>query len=319
MNRINQGFEILIRNCADVLPNDTVLVISDSDTESLGATLATIAQTHAAAVRHHSISRLAIHGLEPPGWIADLMVQSTVIFCLTRMSLAHSKARFVACERGARFLSLPDFSVATLESAALRADFRGIERQATELASAFTRGSLIHLTTDAGTDLVMSIAGRQGNAAPGWCNGPGSLASPPDAEANVAVVEDATNGVVVVDGSIPHPRLGLLTEPLTLVIGSGRVQKILGLRSAVLEEIYALGGDGSRVVAEFGVGLNPHARLCGAMLEDEGTLGTAHLGMGSNATIGGANHVAFHLDHVIRDVNITVDARQIMRTGKIMF
>jgi len=64
-------------------------------------------------------------------------------------------------------------------------------------------------------------------------------------------------------------------------------------------------------VAELGIGLNPLAELSGAMLEDEGCLGTAHLGMGSNATIGGENEVPFHLDHVIRDACIEIDGKPI--------
>ena len=45
------------------------------------------------------------------------------------------------------------------------------------------------------------------------------------------------------------------------------------------------------------------------MLEDEGCAGTIHLGFGSNATIGGRNEVAFHLDFVVRRPSVWIDAR----------
>ncbi len=39
--------------------------------------------------------------------------------------------------------------------------------------------------------------------------------------------------------------------------------------------------------AEFGIGLNPKARLCATNLEDLGRLGNCHVGIGSNFAIGG--------------------------------
>jgi len=51
------------------------------------------------------------------------------------------------------------------------------------------------------------------------------------------------------------------------------------------------------------------------MLPDEGCLGTVHIGIGSNATIGGENNVPFHLDHVLKEPNITIDDEIIMYDG----
>jgi len=57
------------------------------------------------------------------------------------------------------------------------------------------------------------------------------------------------------------------------------------------------------------------AELKGTMLEDEGTLGTIHLGIGSNKTIGGLNEVAFHLDHIIKEATVYIDGNIIMVDG----
>ena len=74
----------------------------------------------------------------------------------------------------------------------------------------------------------------------------------------------------------------------------------------------------SRIIGEFGIGLNPNAELCGMMLPDEGCLGTVHFGIGSNSTIGGKNEVSFHLDHVIKDPSIIIDGSKIMDEGKLI-
>ena len=73
-----------------------------------------------------------------------------------------------------------------------------------------------------------------------------------------------------------------------------------------------------RVLAEFGIGLNPLAKLTGIMLTDEGALGTIHLGFGSNSTVGGANEVDFHLDFVIKNPTVILDKNIILEKGNLI-
>ena len=258
-----------------------------------------------------------MHGQEPPKDVADEMVESAVVFGVTKMSMAHSQARFRASQAGMRYLSLPDYSIDVLASPALRADFRALTSFSNRLADLLTAGHEVTLRTELGTDLTCNITGRTANAAPGWCCGPGTLASPPDAETNIAIVEDSSNGTIVVDGSIPCPELGLLQAPLRLTVEKGRVVQVEGRLADVLNHVFdCLGNPATRVIAEFGIGLNPMAKLRGFMLEDEGCLGTAHLGIGSNPTIGGKNDVPFHLDHIVRYVTVDIDGYTIIENGQ---
>ena len=68
-------------------------------------------------------------------------------------------------------------------------------------------------------------------------------------------------------------------------------------------------------MAEFGIGLNPKAELCGRMLEDEGCMGTVHFGFGSNSTIGGKNKINFHLDLVMKEPTVMIDGKVIIQKG----
>ena len=87
----------------------------------------------------------------------------------------------------------------------------------------------------------------------------------------------------------------------------------------MLNQVFSSAGDDrARIVAEIGIGLNPNAKLCGSMLEDEGCAGTAHVGIGANSTIGGQNQVPFHLDHIIREVSIELDGVPIVVEGKLI-
>jgi len=316
-NEFYKGIEALVHRCADLQTQEHVLVISNPQTSTIAMAVCEAALKVTKNVRHQVVEEALMHGQDPPADLAWQMLSSDVIFCLTRQSLVHTQARHQACLKGSRFLSLPDYSMEVLESPAMRADFRKLSFIAQRIADIFTKGDQLRLLTKKGTLLTASIKGRVGNPAPGWCWAPGSLASPPDAEANVALSENNSHGMLVVDGSVPCPQLGLLRSPLTLNVENGRVVNITGEKSEILNHLFDQAGPLARVLAEFGLGLNPLAKLCGSMLEDEGCLGTAHIGIGSNSTIGGKNNVPFHLDHVIREATVEVDGTVLMEEGSL--
>ena len=261
-----------------------------------------------------------MHGVEPPAPVAAAMKAADVIFCVTPSSLAHTQARFAATETGARYLSLPDYSINVLESAALMADFRGLQDDCERLGRHLDPGQSVQVKTPAGTDITFSIQGRSSNHAPGYVEAPGSLGSPPDAEINIAPIETTVSGRAVIDGSIPVRHIGLLEASVTLVFKDGAVVDVEG-EPEMVETVNAMFdrvGPKARILGEFGIGLNPLAELCGVMLEDEGTRGTVHLGIGSNATIGGKNHVPFHVDFIMRDADVYIDGTHVLHCHEIL-
>jgi leucyl aminopeptidase (aminopeptidase T) len=310
------GAERIVGHCAGLRAGERALVLCDPGTRAVGAALAAAARAITAAedVEVLEIPPLRMHGDEPPAAAADAMLAADVVFGATAFSLAHARARVAATAAGARYLSLPDLTPERLGSAALDADFRALTPLADAYAARFTAGAALTITSRAGTHLRCAIGGRAGNAAPGWTDAPGGLASPPDAEANVAPLEDGSDGVIVVDGSIPHPDFGLLDHAVELVVRAGRVVDVAGPGAAGLRALLGAAPENA-VVAEIGVGLNPRAALSGAMLEDEGCAGTVHVGIGGNAGLGGANAASFHLDHVLRAPTLEVDGERLIDAG----
>ncbi len=71
-------------------------------------------------------------------------------------------------------------------------------------------------------------------------------------------------------------------------------------------------------VAELGVGLNPQARLCGLMLEDEGVLGVVHIGIGTNITLGGHVKSKVHYDLFMHGATLDVDGQIVLRDGDLI-
>ena len=311
----------LVFHCGFLSDRDTVLIICNPKTEAIARGLEKIALSLSSNVDVDVISDLAIHGSEPPNETEKKMLKSTLIICLTKMSLAHTKARFRSTVNGSRFLSLPDFSDEILVSPALMTDFH----KEFDIVDAFTKklsdGRRVTITSDLGTKLTADIVGRSGNCCPGFVKEPGDLGSPPDIEANISPIEEKSSGQIVVDGSIACPEIGLLGQPVILTIKDGLIKKWFSENKdtiAALDKMFnSISDRRTRYLAEIGIGLNPNAQLTGSMLTDEGALGTMHFGFGSNSTVGGVNNVPFHLDFVIRDATLEIDGECLINQGSI--
>ncbi len=315
---VRAGADILIKTCGGLRSGEAVTVVYDATTEEVARVLLESATALTARVIPVKITPLSMHGQEPPQDAAEAMASSDLCLGVTAKSMAHTQARFAAAKKGARYLSLPDYSLSLLASPSLRADYHLCAGKARQIAGAFTRGRRVRVTSPAGTDIVMDIKGRIGNCCPGFVEKPGELGSPPNIESNVSPIEDSAQGTVIVDGSIPYPGLGLLKKPIHLEVRRGLITNFTGDKTTVakLRRLFdAVGTNKTRVLAECGVGLNSLAELTGVMLTDEGAAGTMHFGFGSNATVGGKNAVPFHLDFVFRRPSLDVDGKVLIEEG----
>lgn len=312
------GCKILVERCAKLQIDDSALILYDERTEEISRLLEKVVIERCKKTMIMEVVGIEIHGQEPPQKIVEAMLESTVIFCLTSFSLAHTQARINTAKKGTKFLSLPQYNPRVLGGPELDADYENQTKLTNSIAECFSSGSIVELRSDKGTNLRMKIDGRSGNSYPGWCDGPGSLASPPDIEANIAPVELESNGVVIVNGSIAIPEIGLLKQPTTLKLENGRIIEFSGRYSSKLRHLFNELGTGADILGELGVGLNTKAKLSGNMLIDEGVWGTVHLGFGSNKTIGGKNIVNSHIDMIITDVDLLVDNHPIIISGSIV-
>jgi leucyl aminopeptidase (aminopeptidase T) len=248
------------------------------------------------------------------------MDQADLVAGLTFKSLAHTRTRLSFTDGGGRYLSLPGYTETLLNDPAVTADFHSQFSITKSIAEAFSKGSRVRVATAAGTDIQLDIAGRVGNCCPGFVSADYRLGSPPDIESNVSPVEDASEGIVVVDGSVACEEIGLLHAPITLHVAGGRIRRF---ESNILEYVETcerlfarVGSPLAYVLAECGVGLNPAATLTGNMLTDVGVLGCVHFGFGSNATVGGLNDVPFHIDFVFRQASLWIDGQAILLDGE---
>ena len=310
-----QGCKNLIK-CAGLQQHERALILVNESTRKMGELL--LSQFESDNLPQlQVIPDLAIHGEEPPESVLNAMKQHDVIFGMTKMSLAHTKSRVEAGLCGSRYLSLADYDMDVLSSPALAVDFSCLENISNEIAKQLSRANTVQITTALGTNVLFNIEHRTGNAAPGTCFNKGGLASPPDAEANIAPNEQFGSGRIVIDGSIPCAEIGLLKDSVVLDILDGKIINIEGnAEAASLKKLFERFSDQNvRQIAEVGIGLNPLAELKGSMLEDEGVFGTVHFGFGANVALGGKTSVPFHLDFILKHATIKLDDRTIMRDG----
>lgn len=196
----------------------------------------------------------------------------------------------------------------------MSADYEQIAEFSLSLAEQ-VRGSFnARVTTPLGTDLHMSLAGREWKVDTGKLRGRGVYGNLPAGEIYIAPNEDSAEGVLIIDKSFPGL---LLSDPVKLVFEKGRVTHIEGGEGErYLENAFARHGDTARVIAELGIGTNPMARLQGNIMTDEKVLGTIHIAVGRNDFIGGKNMSTTHIDGVISQPTLEIDGKVLINNGK---
>ena len=317
-NIYHKNIKKIISHCGRLSQDEMLLILFDQKTSGMANDFCKIANKITSKIELVKMKMEKVHGVEPNQKVAKKMLKSDLIICLTTMSIIHTKARKNASKKGARYLSLPLYEKNVVTNIAFKTDFKKIISLSKKIKKILDLGKKITVKTNLGTNIELNIKNRIANDAPGICYKKGTVASPPDAEVNIAPIENA-NGKIVVDGCIPIKQIGKLkkNKPISLIIKNGKIDKILGEQSAKLEKVFNnQKNDKSKIIGEFGIGLNPNAKISGIMLIDEGVKGTIHFGMGLS-TEGGKNYVPFHLDHIILNPIVDVDKRTIINQGRI--
>lgn len=303
----------IIFDLGNLKENESLYIISDDSTKDLGLIFSKISSNIGLKYTHDSILTSEINGTEPDQKISKKMLEHDLIIGITKFSLSHTNARYDAEKHGKRYLSLADFSLDVLMHKSLSTDYYKCSKNAEILSKKLSRANRLQIKTRAGTDIKFDISERTGNFAPGYVDEKIKLGSPPDIEANIAPIENKSNGVVVVDGSIPYPKLGKLQEPITLTIVNGHIESIQGKESVKnnLISLFNKYGKKSKILGEVGIGFNKKAHVIGNMLIDEGSFGTMHFGFGSNVALGGNNKISFHVDFVFYSNELYLDGQLI--------
>ena len=247
-----------------------------------------------------------VHGEEPPRLVQDVLMKADVVLLLTSKSLSHTRARKLASQCGVRMASLPGISYDIIVRT-LGFDYRKTKEKINNIAEKLTRAKKITVKTKSGTEISFSVAGRKGFSDTGIYKRKGEFGNLPAGEACIAPLEGTAEGVIVIDASIAG--MGKLKKHITVEIKKGLLVRSKPERFKKQLDKY---GKNSDNLAEFGIGLNPEARVTGNVLEDEKALGTCHFAFGTNISFGGKVKAPVHIDAVLYKPEIYLDGKRLV-------
>lgn len=291
---------------------ESCLIVTDTEREPIGRAFYEYARGITDQVKIVVIETLSEHGSEPPEDVAEIMKEYDVELLITGKSLTHTLCRREATLRGVRIASMPSITE-DIANRCLDIDYVKLKKESRHVYEILKKVSKVRVTTSLGTDIVFrrgesKFFGKDG----GSFDFAGAFGNLPEGE--VAFSPSMSYGVYVVDASFPD--LGLLSAPLRFEVKDGIVCKIEGSSSEKVIKRLDRAGSKAYRVAEFGIGLNPKAKITGNILEDEKVIGTVHIAVGNNLSFGGDNDVPLHLDGVITKPSVYVDGKEFMREGK---
>ncbi|MBM1221275.1 hypothetical protein JQU17_13660 [Ponticoccus sp. SC2-23] len=255
--------------------------------------------------------------------------QADLIVYMTGHALHYRPEIAAALERGARVLCCME-PPHVLDR--LRAD-ETVRRRARAGAELLDRAVTVHVTSDAGTDLVMQKPGRPALANYGAADLPGRLDFWGIGAVQAAQVEGTTEGQLVLDvGDCCFHLARFVEDRVVITFREGRVTAIEGKLDAVLirAELEAAGDAGAWNAGHFAWGVDHRARWTQAITQTpdtggggadcESSHGAIQIQIGSNDDVAfrGKNRSRAHLGLCLRSASLSLDGTPVIRRGVFM-
>lgn len=325
MNRMVANADRALRQVLELRKSEKVLIITDKATRAVASAWAKAADRLGAVPVKYIIPEHGRPLAAVPEDLAALTVDADIAitvfssrpgetpFRIELLGMLGSKARRIA--------HCPGIDTGMMTDGGMSADFPAMAATARELIRRLSQAVSAHITAPGGTELLLDIRNRPFST--DTIVADGAACNLPCGEIWCAPDEGNANGVLVCDGCAGE--LGVVPAPVKLVINNGRVTSVHCLDEGFRQDVEALleFDSGAAQIGEFGIGLNPAARLGGKLLEDEKAAGTAHIAFGNNiSSPGGRNRSRTHQDFLFYNPTVTVqydDGREepLMVAGRI--
>ena len=301
-----------------IKPGEKVLVLTDTGRPvSIARVLASAAYAAGAEVVVATMITRETHGVEPPEVIAEAMKVVDAVIMPISYALTHTDAVRNALKRGTRFCNFREINEDMMIHGAVAADYNKVREIATKLGQRMDKANTVRVTTPAGTDITMSLAGRTAKVLAGFAQEPGTHSGLPSGETAISPIEGTANGVI--QNPFSMDGIGVIREPFRLVVSNGKVQEVTGgLEALKLRQIFARQDENATNIAEFAIGANPSSRITGVMNEDKRRLGTVHIAVGDNMTLGGKVRSNIHYDILLFDPTVRLDNETVVENGTLV-
>jgi aminopeptidase len=333
VERKNSYFQKILKNCLKV-KNEQILIISDKGVKdrnlsamfSYGYYRAAKSKGFNVELLFQEVKKGFMHAdNHVVSALSDLPKKSVIILSLSNKlgRIGNKKSFRNFCrENQHRFISatgLVDAKSNYFEQfiEAININYSRMKKRGVQLKKKLDKAKEVRIKTDSGTDLIFNVTNMVAAANIGEYTEEGTGGNIPAGEIYIPPVGYfGVNGKVVIDGSLKTSTgTILLNDFVTLYIKDGRVVRVEGKKSKLLEKTFQKYEDRAkypyrvRHVGELGIGINPGAVLIGSTIMDEKVLGTAHIGIGSNHWFGGEIKTVYHGDQVFKNPKIYLDGK----------
>ena len=328
-------FEHTMRLCG-VAPGDACAVLSETQTRAELPVLAELALARLGARPFHLVlparalaapvpvrstgASDAIGRLEP---VVQALAASTLVVDCTVEGLQHAVELPRILAGGARVLVVSHEHPEILERCLPRAEDEPVVRDAMRRLRAARQ---MHVTSAAGTDLRIDLAGARVGGVWGFSARPGTLTHWPGGLVLAFPAAGTVNGVLVLDrGDVNLTFKRYLQDPVTLVIENDHAVRVEGdhVDGEMMRGYFSAWGDRSAyAVSHVGWGLNRRARWDAMNFYDKrdfnGTELRAFAGnflysTGANEVAG--RHTPGHFDLPLRGCTVALDGLPVVERG----
>ncbi len=294
----------------DLKPGEKVLVVTDSKRKSVGEAFARAAEAAGASSEIYFLPDDKRPLSDIPDDLPPLLEGKNVVINAFMGMAEETPFRIkwikkVIEPRDKRLGHAPGITEDMMLHGPMNINYAEMKQMVSRMLEAMENAKTAHVTSPAGTDLVLNIEDRGfmtdvtitnehwGNLPAGeiWC-GPH---------------EDGADGVFVCDGSIGD--IGMVKKPLKITVKKGKIVNLESEDPELVRRVRELTSvdDWASVIGELGIGLNPGARITGNLLEDEKAFHTIHIAFGNNDEMpGGKNPSQTHRDFLTKNPTLVV-------------
>jgi 2,5-dihydroxypyridine 5,6-dioxygenase len=207
-----------------------------------------------------------------------------------------------------------------------------IRQECRHYARLLEHASEVHLTSNAGTDLVVNKVGRPGAAYYGMADEPGRWDHWPSGLVACAPIETSAEGILVIEpGDVFLSWQRMVETPIRCTFRDGIVVKIEGDADArwLEKTIVSFDDERARVLGIVGWGVRPTARWHrildrlmepGGIMDTETFAGNLLLVVGSNTSVSleGQNATPAHINVNCRNQSIYLDGHVVVDAGRVV-
>lgn len=321
--------------CA-VKPGDAVAILSETQSRQILVQLSELAllqlgarpfhvvlptpkQTYGVAIRSTGTC-LAIDGLQPV--IAALAGSAMVVDC-TVEGLLHAPETKAIMAGGTRIMMISNEHPELLERTKPTPELRTRVRKGIDWLG---RAQKMHVTSAAGTDLHVNVAGAPARGAVGYVDEPGKIGYWPAGLCLCFPKPGSTHGrVVLAPGDVNLTFKRYIESPVTLVVEDDYVTRVegTGLDAELMRSYYAAWNDREAyATSHVGWGMNHAARWDSMTMYDKADINGTELrafagnflySTGANENAG--RFTACHFDLPMRNCTVTLDNQVVVERG----